>query len=128
MNSEVQNFIKAYESGKTPKTGCASTWLDEIGKPGDSFYNLNGLTFDEETNILRLKLNEMIVVEIYKPTGILVAQNNITVRDAEKVLWKGKSIEFEYVKHNGQIKPKAIRGNKVFKVSENDNAFEFYTW
>lgn len=128
MPANGAHILASYKKKLLAINGCISVWGDEIGKPGDNFYSLNNVSYDENAKELTLHFGSDNIITINNPGFLSIESNSWRINTADRIRWKSRLSEVDYVQENGVILAKNIYGNKICRNNNNAPAFEFYFW
>ncbi len=126
--TNVYSLIENLKSGGIFTTGDICVSGDSVGKPGDNFFLLNSINYQESVDRLIFTFGENNEIQIDRPQGIMIEKNHITISQAKKVLWKNEFSQVEYIFSSGKVIASVLAGSKICRINELAPAFAFFSW
>lgn len=93
MASKLDAVVRKIKSSVT-SAGRVRIWGVNISRPGDTVYQVAGASLTDD-RVLRIHLHVDVertspILEIDDPTGVQVADGNLTIAGATAVRWDGE--------------------------------------
>ena len=82
-----EEFAKKFSQLKF-EGGTLKIWGKWFGKPMDNLHQIQTVIFDKNLNQLKITFDEKELLKIDKPSNIIIKKKTISIKEAERILWK----------------------------------------
>jgi len=80
--------------------GTLKIWGKWFGRPMDNFHQIENVSFDKNSNQLKLIFDEKEILKIDNPSNIIIKKKTVIIKKADRVLWKWYLYGEEKIKEN----------------------------
>jgi len=127
---DKHKLIEHYKESKASISGAVFIWGDCFGKPGDTIYCLQNLTWINENELLfKFKWSN---IHVYNPMGIYVNEMMIAINICDRIIWDDYffdvKLAYDFDQPNQELKTKIIKGEHNPRINIKEPCLKLVTW